>query len=472
MRFSFKAFVIGAAFLLMAASVLGEGQAREAAEKEIEAVQKYIQDNNFDFTVEANDIILNHSPEEREKFLGLSLPENWEEIWRSHLNPNKDVDPPDTLLNVRRFSWEDQGKITSVKNQMACGSCWIFCAMAGIEAAFMIEYGLNYNLSEQHVLSCRSGGWGCDGGWMDWVVQYAEYNGICTEAEFNYYANDGIPCPNPRPTIAATVSGYTSIDGNILAIKNALLKGPVVSAYAVTGDFYGYSDGCYSNPTAQNLNHGVLIVGWDDTLCAGGGGAWRVKNSWGPNWGDNGYFWVRYGHALIGTAAIQVELDDVPVVHVRPDSLPSTHMCNEEEYYYHLKAGGGLAPHTFSIVEGALPTGMALYPNGDIIGFAEEGGTFSFTVQAEDNSDSAFVGTHTFQLYVEPVMNGDADCNKRLDILDILDLINYKFKNGLPPKIMPAGCDTDCGDNCNIIDIVTLVDYKFKNGPGVCQYQY
>ncbi len=454
--------------IVFTSSLWAGTQTREAAEKELARYRKIIDDNNYDFTVGLNDIMLNYTPEERQRLLGLKLPDDWEKTWREHLPENFETKSAQELPSS--FNWRDSGLVTPVKNQMGCGSCWIFSAIGGIEGQYMVDFGIEYDLSEQEILSCRSFTWGCEGGWMTTVYDYVKNYGIGAESDFPYYANDDIPCLNPKPVRIARGTEYVSIPGNVDAIKTALLNGPVISGFAVEGPFYGYTGGCYSQ-IGGDLNHGVVIVGWDDNYCDGGGGAWCVKNSWGPNWGDNGFFWVRYGHADIGSNATQVVLNNVDVVIVPDDSLPDADMC-DGGYNHALTCGGGYGSHTWSLVDGSLPPGVNLNPDGTVGGVPEEAGYYDFTASVADQSDPPYTTTREFGLWVEPVMNGDADCNKKIDVIDIVDLIKYKFKDGPPPVFMPEGCDTQCDHGCDVLDILGLINYKFKDGPYPCQYQY
>ena len=76
--------------------------------------------------------------------------------------------------------------------------------------------------------------------------------------------------------------------------------GPVASAFTVAGSFDYYTSGCYNYDSTAAVNHGMLIVGYDDALCSNNG-AWIVKNSWGAGWGEAGYCYVAYGACNIGS---------------------------------------------------------------------------------------------------------------------------------------------------------------------------
>jgi hypothetical protein len=105
--------------------------------------------------------------------------------------------------------------------------------------------------------------------------------------------------------VLAKLTGWVPVNNNVNAIKTALQTGPVSCAMTVYNDFNYYSGGCYEHDGFDPINHAVLIVGWDDTLCDGTG-AWIVKNSWGPGWGMGGFFYIRYNSCYIGYATALV----------------------------------------------------------------------------------------------------------------------------------------------------------------------
>jgi C1A family cysteine protease/PKD repeat protein len=213
----------------------------------------------------------------------------------------------DTLPSA--YNWCDQGGCTPVRDQGQCGSCWAFGTVGPMESAILIQDGLSKDLAEQYLVSCNTDGWGCDGGW--WAHDYHEWKypagepgpGAVYEADFPYTATDA-PC-NPPHTHHETIADWVFIAGENSVPSTAALKqaiydhGPVSAAVCVNNTFKAYTGGVF-NPTGWclSINHAITLVGWDDSL-----GAWRLRNSWGDDWGEGGYMWIAYGKYYVGYSA-------------------------------------------------------------------------------------------------------------------------------------------------------------------------
>ncbi len=216
-------------------------------------------------------------------------------------------------VGASAFNWVTQGKVTPVRNQGGCGSCWVFGTMAAFESSWAIRNNQMIDTSEQDVLSCSktvAGSGSCSGGWMEWVAQYLQAKGTGTEASKPYTASNGTCTAIAKPYFASAW-GFVAGTGlpSVAQLKAALVQHGVLSVGVnATSAFQAYSGGVF-NQNVAGLNHCVAIVGWDDSM---GGGAWLIKNSWGTGWGLGGYMWIKYGANGIGSHAVWVDAKATP----------------------------------------------------------------------------------------------------------------------------------------------------------------
>ena len=295
---------------------------------EIEALQQRVHNQGYNYTV-AENAITRFSPEERAVLCGYKPLMPPTEPLPEGIQFRSPDEPPENEMVVVQSSVEQLlpvydamalGYVTPVKNQGACGSCWIFAAIADFESDVLIRESQPFDFAEQEVGDCNIwssvGGYDfCEGGYDSMVANYFSKYGAAVEACHPYVAHKQTcyNCP-----VIKSVSNWRSITGSsgesqITQIKNALMQyGPVFTTiYAGDPGFSAYNGGVYEYWGLDVPNHAVTIIGWNNSLQhSHGTGAWLIKNSWGTDWGASGPYpgcaWVAYGAANLGdyTSAI------------------------------------------------------------------------------------------------------------------------------------------------------------------------
>jgi C1A family cysteine protease len=194
------------------------------------------------------------------------------------------------LLQTTSMTWVGTGRLTPVKDQGACGSCYAHSTSSQMEAALAIATNTQaMPLSREQLKNCAPGNPGCGGGSPSAMFTYAASNPLTSEALLPYVAGpQGTPtCATPIPAAVFKDAGYTAVANNEVAFAAALANGPV-AVTVCAGTWDNYMGGVFTNCAAScSVDHAVLLVGYgtDPTL----GDYFLIQNSWGTWWGEKGF---------------------------------------------------------------------------------------------------------------------------------------------------------------------------------------
>merc|ERR1711988_1605016 len=184
------------------------------------------------------------------------------------------------------IDWSTQSAVSPVKDQGSCGSCWAFSTVGSLEGRAAIATGNLQQFSEQQFVDCDKdfGDQGCNGGLMDNAFKYLmQSKGACTEDSYGYKGSAG-SCQIDSCTIgleASKVTGYKDVAADADSLKEAVAEGPVSVGYGTDG----------------------------------GNDYWKVKNSWGSSFGENGYIrMIRGTKGATGECGILTGPPSYPVI--------------------------------------------------------------------------------------------------------------------------------------------------------------
>ena len=244
------------------------------------------------------------------------------------------------------FDWRNNGGdwTTPIRNQGYCGSCWAFASTATFESFWeriQNNPNLNPDFAEQYLVSCDSEDSGCDGGGspsLGYFVNNAGTSGgvgTVVESDYPYTASDS-SCKSlaGKTRYKVPTSGsWSYLAGDCVISPVAVTKqaiytyGPLNAYMYATDNFSYYTSGIFEDPGIDVLpcqtNHVVQLVGWGHDPVKNKD-YWIAKNSWGTNWGENGWFKVYTDQVRVGEGVAYLVPPAKPTITViSPTSGPT-----------------------------------------------------------------------------------------------------------------------------------------------------
>lgn len=205
------------------------------------------------------------------------------------------------------WDWRAKGKVSPIRDQNPCSSCWAFGATAAIESLYLIKYNKTLDLSEQNLMDCVDKRYErpratCDyGGWPQWAYKFIyESKGYAEESQYPYIRQTQ-QCKASSNFKSGLIDGWVTVPpGNEEEMKKALYSfGPLTVNIDAAG-FYALNNGIYDTTACSNFgNHIVTIVGYGTEK---GRDYWIIKNSWTTGWGEKGFGKVARGKNMCGIA--------------------------------------------------------------------------------------------------------------------------------------------------------------------------
>ncbi len=207
------------------------------------------------------------------------------------------------------YDWRNQGRVSAVKDQGSCGSCWAFATVANLEGLYAANKGTIKTFSEQMLVDCDTSDSGCNGGLMEYSFTWLKKNGgIMYESDYAYKGTKSTCKSDSSKYADFKVTGYKKLGSSWSTwsavdedeIKEFLYEtGPL--AIALNADpLQTYVSGVLDKTSTQcptsGINHAVTLVGYGTASVD----YWIVKNSWGKSWGESGYFRIRRGNGTCG----------------------------------------------------------------------------------------------------------------------------------------------------------------------------
>ncbi len=252
-----------------------------------------------------------------------SLPEEDDEaFFELYLNNNKPKRHMLSSINLENVNWIEKANIKYIEDQEECGSCWAFATAQAVQAEYYLKKGKTLRFSKQQLVDCETESKGCSGGSLDGALEYIKKNGIVTESDYPYKAEQK-QCAFNRDKVVTKIASWEgcvqddkpdSKDKCQTAegLYSQLIKGPVATNVDASEEFMLYESGIYDKECKEG-NHAVLLVGYHKKETESDESYWVIKNSWGTLWGENGFGKIKhstdYNNCLLHTYYARPNID-------------------------------------------------------------------------------------------------------------------------------------------------------------------
>lgn len=249
----------------------------------------------------------------RNTHLGLNI----NDIIKNKKSPNgfltKQTLAPKSLIEIKKsklktdrksFSLLEMGVLFEPTNQANCGGCWAFSSIYVLEAQFALKYGIKKRLSVQEAIDCVSKSYGCNGGNPYWAFKWGKDYGFTLDQTYPYLGVQKTCKYNSYDSRIRVASHWYYQKLDEYTMQDVLED---LGSYSIAINSKGlqnYNSGIIEMDSIEcdpkAFDHSVTMVGFGTT--EDGQIYWIVKNSWGTDWGENGYFRIAHGTNVCGIA--------------------------------------------------------------------------------------------------------------------------------------------------------------------------
>ncbi|XP_045477242.1 procathepsin L-like [Harmonia axyridis] len=221
----------------------------------------------------------------------------------------------ESTIPLESVDWREKGAVSHVRDEGICAPCYAISAAEAIEGQLKIAKGISANLSVQNFVDCtrEQGNLGCSGGLVTNCYDYVKKYGIETELDYPPVGHETFDCRFDRSKSVAQLKTYMKVtNGSEEALQKAIANiGPISVGMDFTVNLMGYKSGIFDDESCDSnkILHTALAIGYGTE---NGIDYYIVKNVFGSDWGEQGYFRIvrnknnRCGIATMATFPILV----------------------------------------------------------------------------------------------------------------------------------------------------------------------